>query len=279
MAVGIAGRSSWGSSRASRSAWMASTWTGPDILKTLNERLGAWGVGRHIYTGDVTIGLKGRIAFECPGHRRSADGPPGAGGHGQYPVSEPVPHKHQRPLGRTGLYRLFLRTAQGGPRGLFAKLTGGSDRGGRPVHRGRFRAAQCRSIRPTGCTIPGLFTRRAPTGRPKKRSGSSSCWARARRWPARSGEDGNDSCVRSWSHLEALVACDTQNPPRKIDARVGDVSVTAVSRWVRNLKSASAIMETAMFPGSPCVESPRCCSMCISTRCRTATAGPAIHAS
>jgi argininosuccinate synthase len=41
--------------------------SGPEILKSLNERLGAWGVGRHIYTGDVTIGLKGRIAFECPG--------------------------------------------------------------------------------------------------------------------------------------------------------------------------------------------------------------------
>ena len=40
---------------------------GPDILKSLNERLGPWGVGRHVYTGDVTIGLKGRIAFECPG--------------------------------------------------------------------------------------------------------------------------------------------------------------------------------------------------------------------
>lgn len=40
---------------------------GPQILKALNARLGAWGVGRHIYTGDVTIGLKGRIAFECPG--------------------------------------------------------------------------------------------------------------------------------------------------------------------------------------------------------------------
>ena len=40
---------------------------GPAILKQLNEKLGMWGVGRHIYTGDVTIGLKGRIAFECPG--------------------------------------------------------------------------------------------------------------------------------------------------------------------------------------------------------------------
>jgi argininosuccinate synthase len=43
------------------------TMSGPDILKQLNAVLGAYGVGRHIYTGDVSIGLKGRIAFECPG--------------------------------------------------------------------------------------------------------------------------------------------------------------------------------------------------------------------
>jgi argininosuccinate synthase len=41
--------------------------SGPDLLQSLNQRLGEYGVGRHIYTGDVTIGLKGRIAFECPG--------------------------------------------------------------------------------------------------------------------------------------------------------------------------------------------------------------------
>ena len=40
---------------------------GPQLLHSLNRQLGAWGVGRHVYTGDVTIGLKGRIAFECPG--------------------------------------------------------------------------------------------------------------------------------------------------------------------------------------------------------------------
>jgi argininosuccinate synthase len=40
---------------------------GPALLQALNARLGAYGIGRHIYTGDVTIGLKGRIAFECPG--------------------------------------------------------------------------------------------------------------------------------------------------------------------------------------------------------------------
>jgi len=40
---------------------------GPDLLAELNRSLGAYGVGRHIYTGDVSIGLKGRIVFECPG--------------------------------------------------------------------------------------------------------------------------------------------------------------------------------------------------------------------
>jgi len=40
---------------------------GPQILSQLNEQCGAYGVGRHIYTGDVSIGLKGRIVFECPG--------------------------------------------------------------------------------------------------------------------------------------------------------------------------------------------------------------------
>lgn len=40
---------------------------GPEIVQQLNSRFGEYGVGRHIYTGDVTIGLKGRIVFECPG--------------------------------------------------------------------------------------------------------------------------------------------------------------------------------------------------------------------
>jgi len=40
---------------------------GPRMLQLLNQRLAEYGIGRHIYTGDVTIGLKGRIAFECPG--------------------------------------------------------------------------------------------------------------------------------------------------------------------------------------------------------------------
>ena len=40
---------------------------GPEMLAQLNTAFGAYGVGRGIYTGDTTIGLKGRIVFECPG--------------------------------------------------------------------------------------------------------------------------------------------------------------------------------------------------------------------
>jgi len=41
--------------------------TGPQILQGLNRQLAEYGVGRSIYTGDTTIGLKGRIVFEAPG--------------------------------------------------------------------------------------------------------------------------------------------------------------------------------------------------------------------
>lgn len=40
---------------------------GPEILGRLNRLFGQYGVGRHVYTGDVSIGLKGHIVFECPG--------------------------------------------------------------------------------------------------------------------------------------------------------------------------------------------------------------------
>ncbi len=40
--------------------------SGVQIIEKLNQQLGQYGVGRHIYTGDVSIGLKGRIVFECP---------------------------------------------------------------------------------------------------------------------------------------------------------------------------------------------------------------------
>jgi argininosuccinate synthase len=40
---------------------------GGEILKTLNPIFARYGVGRSLYTGDTTIGLKGRIVFEAPG--------------------------------------------------------------------------------------------------------------------------------------------------------------------------------------------------------------------
>jgi argininosuccinate synthase len=40
---------------------------GAELLAKLNGLFAAYGVGRGIYTGDTTIGLKGRIIFEAPG--------------------------------------------------------------------------------------------------------------------------------------------------------------------------------------------------------------------
>jgi argininosuccinate synthase len=41
--------------------------SGPALLGRLDRELGAYGVGRGIYTGDTVVGLKGRIVFEAPG--------------------------------------------------------------------------------------------------------------------------------------------------------------------------------------------------------------------
>ena len=40
---------------------------GEEILARLNREFAQYGVGRGVYTGDTTIGLKGRIIFEAPG--------------------------------------------------------------------------------------------------------------------------------------------------------------------------------------------------------------------
>ncbi len=41
--------------------------SGPELLQKLNSTFGPYGVGRGMYTGDTTIGLKGRIVYEAPG--------------------------------------------------------------------------------------------------------------------------------------------------------------------------------------------------------------------
>ncbi|GAB2514213.1 argininosuccinate synthase [Lysobacter humi (ex Lee et al. 2017)] len=43
------------------------TLPGAQLLARLNTLFAAYGVGRGLYTGDTTIGLKGRIVFEAPG--------------------------------------------------------------------------------------------------------------------------------------------------------------------------------------------------------------------
>jgi len=40
--------------------------TGKKVIQELNQLVGSYSIGRGIYTGDTTIGLKGRIVFESP---------------------------------------------------------------------------------------------------------------------------------------------------------------------------------------------------------------------
>ncbi|MCP3674338.1 MAG: argininosuccinate synthase [Gammaproteobacteria bacterium] len=40
--------------------------TGEHVMQQLNQLAGEYSIGRNIYTGDTTIGLKGRIVFEAP---------------------------------------------------------------------------------------------------------------------------------------------------------------------------------------------------------------------
>jgi argininosuccinate synthase len=40
--------------------------TGEQVMQSLNQLVGSFSIGRGLYTGDTSIGLKGRIAFEAP---------------------------------------------------------------------------------------------------------------------------------------------------------------------------------------------------------------------
>jgi len=42
------------------------SFTGEQLMQQLNQLVGEYSIGRNIYTGDTTIGLKGRIVFEAP---------------------------------------------------------------------------------------------------------------------------------------------------------------------------------------------------------------------
>ena len=41
-------------------------YSGKQVMQELNQLVGSYSIGRNIYTGDTTIGLKGRIVFEAP---------------------------------------------------------------------------------------------------------------------------------------------------------------------------------------------------------------------
>lgn len=45
---------------------LSDRFTGESVMQKLNQLVGSYSIGRGLYTGDTSIGLKGRIAFEAP---------------------------------------------------------------------------------------------------------------------------------------------------------------------------------------------------------------------
>jgi len=45
---------------------LSDEFTGESVMQELNQLVGSYSIGRGLYTGDTSIGLKGRIAFEAP---------------------------------------------------------------------------------------------------------------------------------------------------------------------------------------------------------------------
>ncbi len=45
---------------------LSAKFTGESVMQELNKLVGSYSIGRGLYTGDTSIGLKGRIAFEAP---------------------------------------------------------------------------------------------------------------------------------------------------------------------------------------------------------------------
>ena len=45
---------------------LGADFSGEQVMQQLNQLVGSYSIGRGLYTGDTSIGLKGRIAFEAP---------------------------------------------------------------------------------------------------------------------------------------------------------------------------------------------------------------------
>ena len=103
---------------AKRSRWMARRCPAHMLLAKLNTLFAHYGVGRGMYTGDTTIGLKGRIVFEAPGLVALLVGASRAGRSGADQAAEPLQAGRRAQVGGAGLRGLLPRPAQDRPRGL-----------------------------------------------------------------------------------------------------------------------------------------------------------------
>ena len=156
----------------------ASRWPATQLLAQAQRACSrAYGVGRGLYTGDTTIGLKGRIIFEAPGPDRAARRAPRARGGGADQAAEPLQAGRRAQVGGARLRRLLPRSAQDRPRGL-PRVEPAHASTAKSCWRRRAAASMpSRSSRRTSSTPRARPTRSRPTGAWPRPKASSSCTA------------------------------------------------------------------------------------------------------
>ncbi len=147
------------------------------LAQTQRASSRSYGVGRGLYTGDTTIGLKGRIIFEAPGSDRAAHRASRARGGRAEQAAEPLQARRRAQVGRTGLRGVLPRSAQGRSRGVPGLVAALRERRGDAGNAWRQRRRRRGRDRRTFSMPRARPTRSRPTGAWRRRRVSSGCSA------------------------------------------------------------------------------------------------------
>jgi hypothetical protein len=150
---------------------------GPELLRRLNampRRLRRRSRDLHRRHHDRP---QGSHRVRVPRHHRPDDGPPRARGGDPHQPSEQLQAAGRPQVGRAGLPRLLLRTAQGRPRGVPARQPALRQRQRHARDPRRRPPADRRPTRRTSSATRAPSTPSPPTGAPRRPRASSACTA------------------------------------------------------------------------------------------------------
>ena len=211
---------------------------GSTLLEAMNRSFGAYGVGRAMYTGDTTIGLKGRIAFEAPGltaliaaHRALSEALLSPAENDFLPLAA----QRWVELAFHGRYHDALRPAlrRASERCKRASMERSRCAAKARVSK-RCASTLCISAEDRPSTLSGRLGVRSRL-RASFDSWVKRCGPRLRSPKEAPGGDMKQSSDTLIAHLRELVRFDTQNPPRRV-AESGVFSYLAehlrVSSWI-----------------------------------------------